>query len=728
MKKKLVIFILILSVVLSAFVFSGCENIIKKNDERVQQQILATVSYKGDSSTVTYGQLLESYTSYGYYYVNYYSYTIEQTLELLLNQLANRELLVLYAKERIVEAKGLSGSPQDYDYEQLLTKAEIDKAIRETNKEMESALESIIKSLKEEEEANKGSGINYDGQKHKITFVSGSEEAEGKAPDKIEAESGSSISLPQNTFELEGKKFKGWSDGETTYKAGDSFLVSNADIELTAVWGPDLPEPRPVRAEVEKKDEDEDKDYNADDDTVALSPKLILNGAKNPAYVNEKLTSDAYFTKAMDQLLKNLKSGYKGYEYFFRAQLKTVVIARLEKIIKSEMPAPTDADVLAEYNRIIAENKESFKLSASAYDTALQSKLDKTIYHNSTEPYAFVRNMLLKFTDEEYAELNRIYKNGTVGEEQIKAYALAIAREKMIYISNPDFTTEAYEKEDEHVIEGSVCSVCGELDATDYNNLITYDAETDEIVYNCGGCAAKPYLELKWPAYDKAASGDEPAKTGIVTQIKNSFDAVNSDDSLSEFEKVLKLQELSISWTYLVCDDTGSFAGSDSYNALGYLITPEGTTSNFLEDFTEQGRALAKQGPGSYVNDDTGEFEIITYSFTSGYAGIFMLLTTNVPYDTAKIDAVTSADGYEGLSAQELKEQQILPLDYVVSYGANTEESKTIREIIYDSLKTTRENDYYNLQTSQFVKSNRDSAISKDTKLWAKLMKEINEG
>lgn len=713
MKKKLIVLVLVLSLLAGSLAaLSGCTNIITKNEQREQEQALVTVTYNGDVSTVTYGALLEAYNSYGYYYVYYYSYTVSDTLELLLNQLSNRELLLLYAKEQIVAKNGLSGSAKDYSWEALLTKAEINKAVEATNEEIAKAITSIMDDLKTEDETNAGkSEASSDGNSYTITFVKGDDAATGDAPTLAAVVSGAEATLPENTFELAGKVFKGWLIEGETYEGGGTYTMPIGNVTATAVWGDDIPDARPVRSEVEEAEEEDN--YNADDNTVTVSPKMIVDGAWNFAYVNEDITSNSYFNEGFKKLLSNLAGNYKTYDYYYQSQLKTVIQERLETIIKSRLSNPTDDDVLAEYNRIIAKNKESFKTSSTAFATAVKDDVSGTIYFQQLGNYGFVRNMLLKFDDDEWAKLKAVIDAGTNTEAQIQAYCEAIASEKLVWISNPDYTTETGEAVDDHELDASGnCSVCGNAATIDYNNLVSYDATDHKITVNCTGyCAAQAYLPVKWPAYDKAAVGETPAKTGIITQMRNTFDAVNADTSLSSTEKILMLKELAITWTYLACDDAGSFADSDSYNDLGYFITADGESSSYLDAFTTQSRDLLTQGAGNYVASD-GTFEVVTYTSSSSYAGIFMMMSTYASFDQSLV------------SAEDIT-NQVLPLDYIVTYGDTAADCLTLRQVIYNSLKSSNENDYYNNKANEFVAANKDSCIVRNDKLWKSILKEV---
>lgn len=95
MRKRIIGILLI--VVLIASVLSGCLGV---NTERDMKQVVATVTYKGNTATVNKLAALEQYTQYVESYVSYYGMTEREVFDYFLNQLAVRKLLVLDAVDR----------------------------------------------------------------------------------------------------------------------------------------------------------------------------------------------------------------------------------------------------------------------------------------------------------------------------------------------------------------------------------------------------------------------------------------------------------------------------------------------------------------------------------------------------------------------------------------------------------------------------------------------------
>ncbi|MCQ2603399.1 MAG: hypothetical protein MJ193_05675, partial [Clostridia bacterium] len=105
MKKRLIVALaLILTLAFTLSVLTGCDEIFKKNPERDANQIVAEVRYNNQVAYVTKGELQSSFNSYAYYYTYYYGMSYKEATEYLVKSLAQRELLVLFAKDELTKA------------------------------------------------------------------------------------------------------------------------------------------------------------------------------------------------------------------------------------------------------------------------------------------------------------------------------------------------------------------------------------------------------------------------------------------------------------------------------------------------------------------------------------------------------------------------------------------------------------------------------------------------
>lgn len=80
-----------------SFIFTGC-NLVQRNTDRYLNRTVATI---GNEITITKEDLLTAYNSSGQQYVELYGYTVEKALNLVLDSLVDREILIAEAKKVI---------------------------------------------------------------------------------------------------------------------------------------------------------------------------------------------------------------------------------------------------------------------------------------------------------------------------------------------------------------------------------------------------------------------------------------------------------------------------------------------------------------------------------------------------------------------------------------------------------------------------------------------------
>ena len=69
----------------------------------------------------------------------------------------------------------------------------------------------------------------------------------GKDPSSLSGVAGSIVTLPENPYVKNGKKFEGWSDGTKLYAEGAAFIVPSSGASLTAKWkGEEVVTPTPT--------------------------------------------------------------------------------------------------------------------------------------------------------------------------------------------------------------------------------------------------------------------------------------------------------------------------------------------------------------------------------------------------------------------------------------------------------------------------------------------------
>lgn len=711
MKKRIVALVIIICIL--AALFAGCDEIFKKNDRRDFEQSIAAVDYsstvKGKASyqaaNVMKGEFALSFNNSAQQYVQYYGMTYQQAASYILNSMAQRELLVLFAKSYVIENNidglNIDKVPENCSIRELLTPAEIEKAIISTNADLKTALDNLIAELIKEEERNKP--------------VEPVEEVEDSSKDpvtfKVIFDTKGGDSFP-SYFVGQGKKvvnpgepsktgytfgYWKWATGE---KAGQKFDfatdVITARTTLEAVWF-EYTAPRAVMPKEEKKEEEFDPFKPVATFTPYFFDEAYLS--KTNGYItfeDEKYWDKKYFDNAIEQLKKNLAGTFRGYDYYLNSEFKTVLLEKFNRAISS--PAKTeqglDEKVQAEYDRAVKANRESFAVSDANYEKALKETLSATYFHKFTDPaYGFTNNILLKFGQDELKYLTDAVTMGTSTTTQIKALRDSIARSMTIKVSNADYNADEAAKNPLDLENNDPDPLTNE----DYNKIITFEKTEAkdgwQIVYNAKDEANRAFLRTEWPAF---TTGE---KVGIVNQIKATLDSVvaargDADAPLSYSESIYWLRKVTMAWLYLVGDDEGGTKADSNNNGLGYLVSAEGK-SGFIDEYETQSRALIGAGTGSYSTDGTvdgsyvvGDNFIDENSTSSAYAGIFFVFVSSVPFDP---------DFYEACGGTDKIQDGHLPLDYIITVAEDEDDSVTIYDSIKENILKGRESELYSI-------------------------------
>lgn len=773
MKKKLIVATaLVLVFAISMTLFVGCDEIFKKNDKRDAQQVVASVTYNGEFGKQTENvykfELASSFNAYAYYYVNYYGMTYEAAANSLAQSLAQQKLLVLFAKEKVAKLEGKNSLPANI--EELLSAAERNKAIEDTNKSLLDSLVSTVESLVTEDNANTTtSDSKKDTTETKVTdpvYVR-FESNGGSTVEKQKVQKGSVATEPDDPTKS-GYTFYGW-------YADENFTGKEFDFEKTAVsetmtlyakWVEHV-SPRTELPEVEEED-----DYDPDStEDVKLADRFFSDGYK--AQLLDDATEDSlfntkfleadfvdniivdggktlvsvlkdYINEGLSKMESNLKKNlYKDnvedcYNYYLGSQHQSLLVARLKRMIGNSAQV-TEQEIKEEFEAQVAKNKETFAGSDSSYESALTSTLNKTYYHpEADQGYGFVINVLFKLDSESMKTLNAMAKNDPTNVEAILLTRNRLIADMTAYVSNPKYdSTAVVEDADGKKIElrdpmtdekNPYNNVGGNQDTSyqveggnNYNQIVEFKKVDGvyQIVYNATEHPAMAYLSNKVSVFDK------DGQTGLIHQIHNSLKQVK-DANLSKEETVYWLREVATKWAYLVSDDPGATSKDSNNNGLGYLVSPEGKDSSFLADFTDYARSLITAGTGSFANGDvTTDMFNGTLTADGQFAGnnkAFVVadsLVNGAEKATANDKAyagvfvllnsytVYDANNIKTGSSQTLVDGK-LPMDYVMTFAKNADDVKTLHDVIHDTILEAKKNDLYNSEVNTMVASHKD--------------------
>lgn len=765
MKKKLTVAIaMILLLAICATFFVGCDQIFTRNEKRDLTQVVATVEYNGETANIYKFELKSSYDQYAYYYVYYYQMSSEAAANYIVRSLAQQKLLALYAKAKVAEMMDITDDPKTIDVKRLLSNSEIDRAYDNVNDDLLTNLKNIIKEDITEDNYNSSSPSSNTSSSDKKVEVTDAvivrfDTNGGGDIEKQSIQKGTKADEPEKPTK-DGNTFYGWyTDAECTNKwdFNDDVTVS---MTLYAKWVKYLA-PRTERPEPEEVDDYDpkaelpaekiSKGFFSDEYQATVYDEIkdedFVKDIKVPDNSTLKETLEGYIADAMTSLKKDMKSRVfkdteeQCYQYYLNNQLDSVLIAKLERLI-GEKTDVSETEVATEFNRVLEQNKETFGNSDASYENAIKSSLATTYLHTYTEDgYGFVLNILLKLDDENLKKLTDMYEL-TKNAEAVEIERNILISQMMINVSNPNYKASAkvdYGKDESGndfeiadpmtdpnnkynniAADGSKTKVPDRTyqkeGGNNYTQIISFEKDDDGnygIVYNATEAPTMAYLLEQVPAFDR------DGKVGIIHQIYNSFEQVSkavADNDLTKAQGIYWFREVGTAWLYLVGDDSGSVSSESNNGGLGYLVTPEGKDSSYLEDFTSYARELIGKGSGSYTTaaiDASKDFKgadaagnvagnnkafVIADSFLksgtvgdNAYAGVFVLLTSCKVWDS---------ELYKSYSGKELPANGILPNDYILTFDKDTDNIKTLEEVIYDSLLKGKQSSAYNLDVN----------------------------
>ena len=788
MKKKLIIataIVMILAICTTLLV--GCDEIFKKNDKRDALQVVATVNYNGQSANVYKFELATTFNNYAYMYVNYYGMTYEAAANYLAQSLAQQRLLTLFAKEQVAKLKGLDSVPENIA--DLLSDSEKNKAVEDSNESMLKTLISLVESLITEDNANSGTGSSS-GKKEEVEVTDPVtvrfETNGGGTIDKQKIQKGTTATEPDAPTKT-GYTFYGWyTDAEFSGEEFDFDTTVSESMTLYAKWEKHL-DARTERPAVEEED-----DYDPDKDGVEISErffsdtykaKLLDDSSEDSLFTTKFLEADFaenvivsdgetlvstlkdYINEGLSQFEKNLKNSlYKDtveecYDYYLNSQMSSLLVERLKRMV-GESVTVSDEEISKSFDSALAQNKETFAGSSANYESALKSSLATTYYHPTEDQgYGFVINILLKLDEDSLKELTDMITANPSNTEAILVRRNQLIADMEINVSNPNYKADStIEDKDGNTVEvrdamtdaRNPYTTAGKTaenpydnsyeyevsegnHANDYSQILSFEKVDGEyqIVFKATQHPAMAYLLEKVPAFDK------DGKVGIIHQIHNSLNQVKqavADGELTKAEGVYWLREVATTWLYLVGDDSGAVSKDSNNNGLGYLVTPEGKDSSFLEDFTSYARALIAQGTGSYsvgtVENSMFTYDSATCSFSgdqkafavadsfikskstsNAYAGVFVLLNSCTVWDGTTYDGTLPTDG-------------VLPMDYIVTYAKKQSDVKTVRDNILETLTEAKKTDAYNALVNNMANNNKDN-IKYNDKVIKQLWKDL---
>ena len=413
------------------------------------------------------------------------------------------------------------------------------------------------------------------------------------------------IEKTNKTFEDSWQQLISDLEDEQAQNSGDS-----DEEEEETEEDEDLLEARPGREEEEESDEYVDQGLT---DKNELPEKFV-------DYVNDKISSEEdkdaqkNMQSALNDLNKNLESSYKDYDYYLNSYYETRILEKYEEMLGESLPEITDDEINTYYTKL-KNTQISNYIDESAYSSALSSATN-LIYH-TTKGYSQVRSILLKFSEDQTAALENVQSLLEGNDTAIENYRALLALGGDVVSSEG---LGIYENLTDNGIKVNVSN-------PDYN------ADEDELKDAYTDLGVDYRVILYAMANDIAEKADklvEAAKAQGIT-----------DADQLEAVRNYALSEAVTDWLYLVNDDEGMFE-SDTYT-----VTPDGSSSTYVEEYTVLARKLAAQGAGSYYNESADNFEegvALSYTVEEGKTPTELLEQANGKTYSISSEVMKSTD------------------------------------------------------------------------------------
>ena len=421
---------------------------------------------------------------------------------------------------------------------------------------------------------------------------------------------------------------EGTSDDTTDDDATGDDTASSDEEELEA---------RPSRPEEEDSSEYEDQGMTDE----SQLPEGFMDYIQDRIDAEEDEQARKNMNTALSQLRDNIESSFRDYSYYLNSQYETRILEKYREALGGELPEITVEEFQSRYQRMVNVNIGSY-VDEEAYASALESSSSDILFHK-TKGYSQVRSILLGFSDDQTSALDTIEALVGSNEDALAAYRAVLALGTDIAGDMPSEFA-------------SLADLGIKVNVSDPD----YDADTDELsaAYTDKGVDYKVVLYAM--ANDIAAKADKAVAAAQASGI--------TDATQLQLVRQYATDEAITDWIYLVNDDDGMF-DSDSY-----VLSPDGSASSYVEEYTVLGRALTETGINSTAIVPTAAFEskaALEYTPAEGQEPTEIL---------AQADGKTYEISYETVKSKDENGEEFSTTVYTL----RTEEGNDISFIVND--------------------------------------------
>ncbi len=764
--KKFKLLILVMAVVLAlTMILCSCnddEGLFRKNAERTAKQVTANATYGGRVGIVDLNELYQSFYNYYSYLYTYYSYgyidatTFQKYLSNLdetfadsnqslgksalytlkcietvsahflsnpgvsselkekINQTStvdkiydfkNVSELDRYYADRIAEIEAILVCNGNYTY--------VNQAYYYANSYMEELFDNYVDTVRseyeqldpEKDETPEGFiGIELVKEPSRTVYEVGEDSVNlnGMVVNAL-YEEGDPVQVPNKYLSITGFDDEAKADTEQTITA----TYGKYSVEFTI---------KMVEAYTERTQEEEEEETDADkiasltDDNTKMLERFSFE--INEADYDDK-TELKIARTAMNRLKQNLENNYRTYDYYLYVGYNSAIKSCCNNLVISDVKI-SQAELQNKYDTLVAEQLEGYSSTKYSSDT-LDNNSTTTIVHKDYrkdgefDGYFYVTQVLFKFNSELEDKIDEFDSEKIANNEAILNYRNSLIEEITVWLSNPDYDGECELEEcdcprcsnysgNEHYDFDTIEKWFGLDDSVDNDPCVSFENGVRTHTCSCAACPANKYTGIK-----KASE--------VIDELKAELDAEN--DIKKKYEIVEK-------YARIANMDSGVFTYLSNGEA-GYLVTPDGIDSGYVDEFDECARELIKNGVGSYGTCNT-EY------------GIHFLMADYVVVDEANgdVEKIEGTDyvklglNYKTSLTAELEDDEN---PVVVDDNGNeiTLEVGTIGYYLWKELYSNALTVKQSLFEKEFYKDNVEGSITYNAKAYADIVKNLQE-
>lgn len=634
---KFVYFLLIIAV--SACAMSAC-TFIRKNDERIANHTIATVTNgNGLQTTINRMEILDYYNTYAYYLINYNGMTAAEAMDWAVENKVKSKYLVLEGIDYLKTVPARQGKMFGTEYktaESVLTLAERYAAIYSVNSSMQSTLDGYVDTAKQSSLTAALSKISHEDVKE-IVFADDTvkylkEEyyvGETLDADRVkivvvyENESRSNaLVVPTSAYDT---AFSSEKAGDAALKVKfDKKIVKDGKTSYETIYAEHeytVVEPRATKNKPAEETEPDDikiGDYTVNRYDSEEKIKEIMGDAfdklklmdikKIYEEMKNDVNADADLTDAYRQLSETLDKSYRTMPYYYNNAYESAVTNALQAEVYKEAAAVTEAEIIEQFKYLYATGKNSYdgvlpEDYASTFASAIKSNMETLYYYPAIENidgFFYVYQILFNFSEKQKSFLESATGDN---KELAKEYYEQMKGQITTKESNPNYDKDFHCPLHEKKENGATCKWLKE------------NPDSTEL------CPSIPYV------LGEDGKAKERLFTEVFAELEAELKAIyQSGKSDAEIEK--ESFDLFESYMYRFNDDGGIMNSSS-----GYLIAPQDMKdpNGFYQQFLDL--AYEVQDGGDRVGNAFNNQGKLAYAFTP--YGVHLICISSKPFGEA---------------------------------------------------------------------------------------------